>query len=217
MNKTIEENVINNIKILKEMNIKELNLWGKEQGYNTAQSFGRFKKMLEKNNIPYLKLRYEYNEKKYDELKNKVKYEVTLITDGSAKHNKFAITNKNGEPLWFGKFFSSDLDYNGEQSTSEMAAAKKGVWLAHKVAKAIGEDIIELNLKTDAQWLCWATDFRHNKGGKAKNLKRLADKYNVILNVEHIEGSANPADKYSRNIGFKKWSDNNLAELAEKK
>ena len=132
--------------------------------------------------------------------------EITLYTDAKAKTDRFAICNAEGEAVWYGKFFADDRDYNGEQSTGEMAAAKKAVWLAKKVADETGAKA-RLTLKTDAEWLTWANycDPGSKQGGKARELAKAAAYYGVELEVEHVKGAANPADVWTTASGFKKY------------
>lgn len=42
-----------------------------------------------------------------------------------------------------------------------------------------------------------------------------AKRFGLILNVEWIPGTQNPADEWTVATGFKKWSDNDLASLAK--
>ena len=140
---------------------------------------------------------------------------ITLISDGAAKHDRFGICDKEGNPLWYGQFFDS-AGYNGEQSSSELAAAKKCIWLAGKIREENELDEIGLILKVDAKWLLWANEpMANKKGGKAKALRWMAEKNNVILSIIHISSAANPADYYTRNKGFKKWSDNDFSKIIE--
>ena len=133
---------------------------------------------------------------------------LTLIADAKARTKRFAICSREGNPVWYGDFF--DWEHIGEQSLSEMAAARKAVWLASKIRELIGADTIELTLKVDAQWLIWANQVAQGKasGGKARALGEYAQQLNVILNVVHVPGADNPADRYTVGSGFKKWRDN---------
>lgn len=133
---------------------------------------------------------------------------LTLISDAKARTKRFAICSGDGKPLWYGRFF--DCEFNGEQSSSEMAVAKKAVWLASKIKGMIGADVIRLTLKVDAQWLTWANEVANGgkRGGKARALGEYALEKNVILNVVHIRGTANPADQYTVAGGLKNWQDN---------
>ena len=75
---------------------------------------------------------------------------LTLYCDAKANNDRFAICDKGGNPVWHGRFFATDHDYNGEQSSREIAAARKAVWLAAKVKETLGLSAIKLALKVDA-------------------------------------------------------------------
>ena len=140
---------------------------------------------------------------------------ITFYSDAKAKLNRFGICDFRGRPLWHGTFFKDNREYNGEQSCGEMVAAKKAVWLASKVAEAVGRPVA-LTLKVDAQWLIYANKVAAGEkgGGKARALGILAQKLGVILTVEHVYGIANPADAYTICRGFKRWRDNDFVKLA---
>lgn len=144
---------------------------------------------------------------------------LTLYSDAKASHRRFAICDRNGDPLWHGRFFDDDRGFDGEQSSGEMEAAKKAVWLAGKIKQAIGAADLTLTLMVDAEWLCWANeamkpDWNGKTGGKAKYLALAAKKAGICLDVQHVRGVDNPADAYTVCTGFKKWSDNDLTVLA---
>ena len=146
---------------------------------------------------------------------------LVLYSDAKAKNNRFGITDADGNPLWYGLFFDSDRDYNGEQSTGEMAAAKKAVWLAGKIKEILNLKNIELELRVDAEWLTWAneanrSDHDGKTGGKALKLAYAAKKAGIELTVEHVRGVDNPADKYTICYGHKSWRDNDFEKLINK-
>jgi hypothetical protein len=141
---------------------------------------------------------------------------LTMFSDAKARKDRFAICDAVGKPLWFGKFFDNDKDYNGEQSSGEMAAAKKAVWLTSKIKEAVGADTIRLTLKVDAEWLTYANGVAlgdEGAGGKARALGFAARRLGVDLWVEHIRGVDNPADAYTVGTGFKSWKKNDLKAL----
>ena len=200
---------------LKPMTVAELVRFGKESGFDSRAGFASYKKaLLSEAGIDFNSLNAERRTEKAKNLTAACKHQITLYTDAKAKFDRFAICDCNGEVVWYGRFFDNDRDYNGEQSSGEMAAAKKAVWLALKVAEALGESAIALNLKVDAEWLTWANGTDPKVGGKAKALREAAQRLNVALTVEHIPGTTNPADAWTIKSGYKKWSDNNLADLA---
>ena len=186
-----------------------------KNGWNNRSAFPRFKKALLEIGIDYNQLRDTVRAEKDDALVRSVTHTVEFYSDAKASKDRFAITDERGTPLWYGRFFDGDRDYNGEQSSGEMAAAKKAVWLASKVAAAVG-GTVELTLNVDAEWLVWANEVRGagKRGGKAKALGFAAQKLGVVLKVEHVRGVDNPADEYTVCSGFKNWRDNLLKELA---
>jgi len=207
---TAKEFVAENAESLKKMTVAELTKLGCEK-FDSRAGFTAYKKALLTIGIDYNQMRAERREEKVDEIKTAATKSITLITDATAE--RFAICGESGNPLWFGRFFDGE---GGEQSAGELAAAKKAIWLAGKIKESIGESTINLILQTDAEWLTWGEYTANNKqGGKAKVLGEMAVKSGINLKIEHIPGSSNPADFYSRTKGFKKWSENNLSLLAK--
>lgn len=142
-----------------------------------------------------------------------VTHRVTLYSDAKAKKDRFGITASDGSPVWYGRFFDSDKGYNGEQSSGEMEAAKKAVWLASKVRDAVG-GVVELELFVDADWLTYANESYGKQGGKAKVLRNYAKKLGIPLNVQWVSGLKNPADAYTICDGFMKYTETDLSLLA---
>jgi len=147
---------------------------------------------------------------------------IVFYSDAKAKFDRFAITDESGQPVWHGNFFENDREYDGEQSSGEMAAAKKAVWLAGKVKTALALDSVELELRVDAQWLVWANEFSPNTktGGKARSLALLAIHHGVELTVVHVPGVDNPADTYTLKgkgfLRYSEWLDVTIAEHSPK-
>lgn len=208
---TIKQNVELNKNVLLPMNQFELTTWAKEQGYDNRSAFANFKKALLTIDVDYDALKQQRHEAKREELEKNITKEVVLYSDAKASKDRFGITDKDGNAVWYGRFFEDDRDYNGEQSSGELAAAKKAVWLASKISEKVG-GVVKLTLKVDAEWLCWANE-TDGRGGKAKQLRQLADRYNVVLNVEHVYGCDNPADYYTTCPGYQSYKDVNLATL----
>ena len=145
--------------------------------------------------------------------------EVVLTSDAYGKGDKFAILGGlHDEPLWYGLFFENGM----EQSAAEMDAAKKAVWLAAKIGEWLTEKFgravqIKLTLRTDAQWLTFANGDGRNSdgsryGGNARALSAAADRAGIQLQVVHIPGDENPADRYTRQRGYMKHQDGDLRE-----
>lgn len=209
---TIAEKVKENLEHLLTLDQPGLTRWAKGNEMDNRAAFGAYKKALLANGIDFDKMRNDRINKAHEETAAAVTHTVVLFSDAKAREDRYAICNKDGEPIWHGKFFADDRDYNGEQSSGELAAAKKAVWLASKIAAAVNGKV-KLILKIDAQWLTWANE-KNGSGGKAKELSFLADKLGILLTVEHIAGTSNPADKYTVCSGFKKWQETNLSDLA---
>jgi hypothetical protein len=209
---TIKDKVLAAADELKAMKTHtELRQWAISHGMDNRSAFPKFKDALHIIGMDYEAIRSGIRQAAEEELKSKVKYQVTLYVDAKASHDRFAITDEDGNVLWYGKFFDNDSDYNGEQSSGELAAAKKAVWLASKIKEATGSDAIKLNLYVDAQWLT----YQDHPGQKGFVLTQLARKYNIDLNIEWIPGANNPADSWTTRSGYKKWSDNNLRSLVK--
>jgi len=51
---------------------------------------------------------------------------LTLYCDAKANNDRFAICDKCGNPIWHGRFFATDHDYNGEQSAGENRRSQEG-------------------------------------------------------------------------------------------
>lgn len=205
--KTIKDQVKEYAEELKSMSsTKELRDWAISKGMDNRSAFPKFKDALLDIGIDYEQMRSDSNQNKADELESQISHEVTLFSDYKSSQNRFAITDQNGNVLWYGICF----DCSGEQSDGELDAAKKAVWLASKIKESLSLSAIQLNLYVDAQWLTYQT----HPGQKGYALTILSKKYNVKFNIEWIPGSNNPADRWTVSSGFKKWSDNNLPSLA---
>lgn len=205
--KTAKEIVAENLESLKNHNHAELTAWGKMNGFDSRAGFSAYKKALLTSGIDYDAMKAEKRAAKQAAAEATAVHEIMLYTDAKARTDRFAICNKNGDPVWYGKFFDDDRDYSGEQSTGEMAAAKKAVWLASKVKDVLGASTIRLTLMVDAEWLTWANLVQQGRdgGGKARALGEAATKAGVVLTVQHIPGAENPADKYTICTGFQKY------------
>lgn len=204
--KTILAQVVEAEKELKAMNTaKELRDWAVANGMDNRSAFPRFKKALLEIGINYEKISRQAKAEKQAKIDKDAALEITLYSDYKLGTNKFAITDKDGSPLWYGV----DFDKPTAQTDGELGAAKKAIWLAQKIADLKGEKGVRLNLYVDAEWLTYQS---HSKQ-KGYQLKKLAQRYNVSLNTDWIPGKDNPADEYTTASGYKKWSDNSAADL----
>jgi hypothetical protein len=210
---TIADKVLAAATVLKSFEThSQLRQWAIDNGMDNRSAFSNFKKALkEKLGIDYAAVRNTINEGVKADLLKDITHEVTLYSDAKASHNRFAVTDKNGTPVWFGMFFKDDNYYNGEQSTGELSAAAKAVWFASKVKEYFNFKAIRLNLFVDAQWLTYQ-DHAKQKGYV---LTKMAKQYNIDLHVNWIPGTENPADEYTTTKGFLKWSDSDFRLLAD--
>ena len=213
---TKKQLVAENAEALKAMSVAELTQFGRDHGCDSRAGFAAYKKALAEIGIDFDALRDQRREEKAEARQAACTHEVTLISDAKARTQRFGITDAAGNPVWFGRFFDDDRDFNGEQSSGEMAAAKKAVWLARQIGNAVGAQAVKLTLKVDAEWLTWANGTDAKVGGKARALREQAERCNICLEVVHIAGASNPADALTVCSGYKKWQDNDLAALASK-
>jgi len=112
--------------------LKPKSTWATANEIEHNAAFTRFKKALAINGINYDRLIAVASADKTARLEANVTASLTLYCDAKANNDRFAICDKRGNPVWHGRFFATDHDYNGEQSAGEIAAAKKAVWLAHQ-------------------------------------------------------------------------------------
>jgi len=209
-NKTIKDIVIENADALKAMTTHtELREWAISQGFNNRSAFPKFKLALNEIGLDYDVIKTGIKKQKSEELKAKINYELTLYSDAKASAGRYGITDKDGNVVWYGRFFENDNA--SEQSSAELEAAKKAVWFASKVKEALNEPAIKLTLYVDAEWLT----YQDHSGQKGYALTTLASKYDIQLEVLWISGKKNPADKWTVASGFKKWQDNDLKSLAD--
>jgi hypothetical protein len=186
----------------------ELKMWSYKHGMNSAAGFANFKKALLTIGINYDELR-DSAKPKANYLAEVATHRVTLYSDYKQRGEKFAVCNEDGGVLWYGRLFEGDT----EQSSGELAAALKAVWLAGQIRQAVNAEAIELELRVDAQYLT----YQDNPKQKGFRLTEAARRQNVALSVVWVPGTQNPADKYTVAHGFKKWQDNDLYTLAQKK
>jgi hypothetical protein len=133
-----------------------------------------------------------------------VTHEATLYSDANARTRRFAVCDQDGQPVWHGR----DFDGHDEQWRAELAAAKKAVWLAWKVAERAGVPRLLLNLIIDAEWLTWANGVIG--GGKPAALQGSSRRRDRPP-VSWISATENPADAFTvcRGNGprFLRWQD----------
>lgn len=213
---TIKERVGTDKEALAGADRPALVTWANEHGVTNRSAWGRYKRALkEVVGVDFDAMRQADKEAQRQATAAAATRRLVLYSDAKASAGRYAICGPDGEPAWHGRFFDGDRDFDGEQSSGEMAAAKKAVWLASKVSERLGEPVA-LELRVDAEWLCWATS-TDGRGGKALGLGRAADRLGIALNVVHVPGTENPADRYTVGRGYLRWQDaiDGLIEHAE--
>lgn len=138
------------------------------------------------------------------------KNKIELIIDGQFNIQRFAILDKNQNPIWFGKEFNNSFDSQWE---FELDVAKKAIWVAQKIKELLNLDQLVLVLNTD----CQALRYQSKWSQKGFVLTFNATKNNIGLIVKYIQGgNKNPADKYVRTQGFQKFNSSaNFSELLD--
>lgn len=212
--KTVKQQVAEHAERVKAFkSADEIKAFIAEIGCNTKQRWSKaVAAIVECGGPDYYMLRGQAREATTDALRAKVSHEALLYVDAKARCQRFAICGPDKKVLWYGIFFEDDQSFSygdrNEQSACECAAARKAIWFASKIKEAVGATALRLNLKVDAQWLC-------TLAGKASILSSDARRFNIDLNLEWIAGTTNPADAWTTASGFKKWSDCDVASLAQ--
>jgi len=214
---TITRLVSAHVRELSTFTRNQLTDWGRVHHIDTGLKFSAYKKALLAHGIDYDAMKLHDRLDATTALAEAASASVTLYTNATATTSRFAICDKNHNPIWYGTFYGKDLEYNGGQASGELAAAKKAIWLASKVKEKLHLPAIRCTLKVQAEWLTGANTVRHreNGGGQARSLGSLANRSAVLLTVEHIASADNPAEKYTTASGFLKWQDTDLSTLLD--
>jgi hypothetical protein len=161
--------------------------------------------------VDYYQAKAEQQRLEEERLKREVTHEMTLYSDAAVVFQRFAICDGDKQPLWYGCFFEDDCSFSfgnlAEQSACEFAAARKAIWLASRVKDAVGASAIRLRLFVDAQSLI-------SSPRKSAALASDARMFGIVLEMQWIPGKQNPADRYSRCQGVRRWDEQPLALLA---
>jgi len=187
---------------LRGMNHVQLTRWAKDNGIDDGYSFTIFKNKLEEIGISYSALREEAEANAAAETASGLCGSVTLCVSADATTQKFAIATLDGKPVWYGKFFDNDVDFNGNQISADFSVAKKAIWLASKITESVGGVSIHLTLRV--------SQFAQHDVTELTQIgiqRRVA----VTLDIQ----DENPSVKFVRFSGFKKWADNDLSALIE--
>lgn len=140
---------------------------------------------------------------------------LSLYCDGNHWNNEFSICDRKGRLIWADRFPVNERNSGKNTFSAELAAAMCAVILADRVRQAKGASRIAATVMSDAQWLVWANTVASGdkRGGKARKLGVLAQKLNVLLNVEYVPEAQNPAASYARAGVIRKWKEIDLRSL----
>ena len=209
-NQKAEQFVTENLEVVKAMHYKQLVKYGQDNGFDSRYSYPKYKAALkEVAGIDMEVMRQGWiknqNEQRAAEFAQAGK--VKLHVAASATDNRFAIANEQGEEVWRGLFFEKEKDEG--QSTCEINAAKKAIFLAGKISEETGQKI-HLELLTGHEPLEWANTGREDggkSGGRANELNRAALKAGISLHVNFDAERENLAKAQVALGGHLGWKD----------
>ena len=202
--------VAENAEDLKELTSHgDLFRWAKDNDLATKTKFPKFKSELRKQiGHDYDELRaiakesYEQDiQQKAQELNEKAEQGPRLVlnTAGDAEVGTYAVCA--GESvLWYGDFFEDDKDYEeGDQTSADVSAMKKAVWLATKIKEAAEAETLMLEL--------------HVVNHEVPVPTSACVKAGLGLDFQIIDGV--PANEWCRENGYKSWRQVSLPELVQ--
>lgn len=128
---------------------------------------------------------------------------ITLYCKVEPSLNCFVICNQDGKVVWSESFSASPI----EPSACDIEAAKKAVYLAKKIREKHNLSSIYLTLIVGSNWLS-LSDNKDYYDELAWKLLHLAEKYNVVLSVEHIPRKESPVDEYTVDRVYVDYKDN---------
>ena len=117
-----------------------------------------------------------------------------------------AVCDADGEVLEYRKAGLGMPD-NGDNTDHELAGAMLALDIARRAKEAAGLACIAVTLNFDAQWM---------KGmvGKAKPLRDFAKAHKLVVKMNQIAGTENPADEWTTASG-EKICEGDFAALAQ--
>ncbi|MHA4855157.1 hypothetical protein L1080_037485 [Rhodococcus sp. MSC1_016] len=180
-----------------------LRQWATDNGLATKALFPKFKTVLLKRcDIDYGALREQAHEAEREQLSEAAAAAPTveLYAAGDDEAGTFAVCGPEGAVAWYGEFFDDDKTYTaGDQTSADLSAARKAVFLAGKTREELDVDAINLTLHV----------LNHEVG--PHNLSLAATRVRVVVTVE-IDNES-PALEWCRENGYKNWREQNLNHL----
>lgn len=134
---------------------------------------------------------------------------IELFCDAKSREDRIAVCGADGQVLEYRKAGLGRPD-NGDNTDHELAGAMLALDIARRAKESAGLDCIAVTLSFDAQWM---------KGmvGKAKPLRDFAKTHGLIVKMNQIAGTENPADEWTTAIGSRAIeSENELTALVAK-
>lgn len=188
---------------------EELKNFAEEQGFMNQSDFGKFKFSLRKIAVNYDELRtatFAQRDKERAEELSDLDDDAPLIqlwvgaVEGDDDSAAFAICNDDDDAIWYGQFFDDDrIRQVGDLVSAEQSVADKAVWLASKAREAADVTAARLYLYTTCPQLDEAA------------LAATGARFGIA--VEVIVDEDERAIQMAEAPGYKRWQDNDLAEL----
>lgn len=194
--------VRDNATALREMTSHaDLFRWAKEHGIDTGSLFRKFKTELRKQlHIDYDALRQRAVDARLAEMAAAAPSapQVRRFTAGDIEVEAFAVCAEDGEDPWYGDFH--DNDSVTDQTSADVAAARKAIYLAGKAREQEDLDLIALRLVVS------------NHHVTTEALQRDMLRHHVHVTLEVVDGG-NPALDVCRQPGFRGWREVSLTDM----
>lgn len=173
-----------------------------DQHLNTTSLFPKFKSELWKQlDISYDDIRSSALRARAAEIAEAAQSApwVTLYTHGDAEVSAYAVCGEQGENAWYGEFHAEDREFRGDQTSADISAAAKAVFLAGQVRSELELPAIRLRLCTP------------NHEVDQEQLAAAATRARVAVTIEVVED--NPAVEVVRLPGWQSWREIRLRDL----
>ncbi|WP_072713699.1 hypothetical protein [Rhodococcus rhodnii] len=202
---TVENLVKNNVdELTAATDHLALRTWAADNGLATKTLFPKFKTVLLKRcGIDYTALREQARATERDEIAAAAADAPTVLLScaGDDEARSYAVCGPDGAPAWYGEFFADDKTWTeGDQSSADLSAAKKALFLAGKTREELKLGAINVELHVV------------NHDVTIDSLAFDAIRARAIVTV-HIDDDGNDALEWCRENGYRNWREQNLSEL----
>lgn len=196
--------VSDNAELLRAMSTHgEIYRWAKDNDLTGKTMFPKIKAQLRKQlGIDYERLREATTEQRVEELAAAAAGAPWIVLCAAADdtEQRFAITDCEGEALWYSTFHPDDRFYRGNQASALLSAAEKAVYLAGQARREAGLEHVRLLLRVCGHGLDPAA------------LSGAAVAAGVVVHLEVVERD-NPALEWCSAPGFRSWREARLDTL----